>query len=137
MNKLLQIRNFINSQSQVVKSAFLNNCAVCHGLSGAGNLGYPNLTAGAWMWGGKLEDIYQTLKFGIRSGHDETRDSQMAAFGKDKILKPEDVDMLTDFVIGLKMASITQTKQIICTSKIAHLAMGLKVKASMNLEHQH
>ncbi len=84
------------------KSAFLNNCAVCHGSGGAGNLGYPNLTAGAWMWGGKLEDLYQTLKFGIRSGHDETRDSQMAAFGKDKILKPEDVDVLTDFVIGLK-----------------------------------
>jgi cytochrome c oxidase cbb3-type subunit 3 len=83
------------------KSAFANNCAVCHGIGGGGNPGYPNLTAGAWLWGGKPEDIYQTIKFGIRSGHEETRDSQMAAFGRDGILKPDEVNILTDFVMGM------------------------------------
>lgn len=91
------------------KAAFANNCAVCHGAGGNGNLGYPNLTAGAWLWGGKIEDIYQTLQFGIRSGHDEARDSQMAAFGKDGILKKEEVDALTDFVIGLHNNSNTSS----------------------------
>jgi cytochrome c oxidase cbb3-type subunit 3 len=83
------------------KAAFQNNCAVCHGAGGGGNPGYPNLASGAWIWGGKPDDIYQTLKFGIRSGHDETRDSQMAGFGKDKILTAEQVNILTDFVIGM------------------------------------
>jgi cytochrome c oxidase cbb3-type subunit III len=83
------------------RSAFLNNCAVCHGNGGNGNIGYPNLTAGAWLWGGKLEDIYQTLKYGIRSGHEEARDSQMAAFGRDGILTKDQILLLVDFVRGL------------------------------------
>lgn len=81
--------------------AFLNNCSQCHGVGGGGNRGYPNLTAGAWLWGGKVEDIYQTLKFGIRSEHDETRQSQMAAFGKDNIIPHEDIAILTEYVINL------------------------------------
>ncbi|MFI4983680.1 MAG: cytochrome-c oxidase, cbb3-type subunit III [Rickettsiales bacterium] len=81
--------------------AFLNNCAVCHGIGGGGNDGYPNLTAGSWLWGGKIEDIYQTIKYGIRSEHDETRQSVMAAFGKDKILAPADIDVLANYVFNL------------------------------------
>jgi cytochrome c oxidase cbb3-type subunit 3 len=83
------------------RAAFLNNCAVCHGSGAQGNIGYPNLTTGAWLWGGKLEDIYQTIKFGIRSGHEETRDSQMAAFGQDGLLAKDEIELLTDFVMGL------------------------------------
>ncbi|MFI4955386.1 MAG: cytochrome-c oxidase, cbb3-type subunit III, partial [Gammaproteobacteria bacterium] len=81
--------------------AFLNNCSQCHGVDGSGNKGYPNLTAGAWLWGGKIDDIYQTIKYGIRSEHDDTRQSQMAAFGKDKIIPLEDVDILTNYVFNL------------------------------------
>lgn len=83
------------------QSAFANNCAMCHGAGGTGNKGYPNLTAGAWLWGGKFEDILQTLNYGIRSPHDETRQSQMAAFGRDGILTKDQVSMLTDFVLGM------------------------------------
>lgn len=83
------------------RSAFQNNCAMCHGVGGGGNIGYPNLTAGAWLWGGKVDDIYTTLKHGIRSTDPETRQSNMAAFGEDGILSPEQIKLLTDYVIGL------------------------------------
>lgn len=83
------------------RSAFNNNCAVCHGAGGAGNPGYPNLAAGAWLWGGKPDDIYTTIKHGIRSDHEEARDSQMAAFGRDGMLTKPQIEMLVDFVIGL------------------------------------
>lgn len=89
------------------RAAFQNNCAVCHGAGGNGNPGYPNLTAGAWLWGGKIDDIYLTVKNGIRSGHEDARDSQMAAFGKDKILKPEEVDLLVNYVLNLSSSAIT------------------------------
>jgi len=92
------------------KIAFLNNCSMCHGVGGNGNVGYPNLTAGAWLWGGKKEDIYQTLLHGIRSGHDEARDSQMAAFGRDGLLSKEEIEMLTDFVITLRDGSNKSAK---------------------------
>jgi cytochrome c oxidase cbb3-type subunit 3 len=83
------------------KSAFHNNCSVCHGIGGSGNKGYPKLAAGAWIWGGKPDDIYQTLKYGIRSEHPEARDSQMAAFGQDKLLTEEQIRTLVPFVMGL------------------------------------
>jgi cytochrome c oxidase cbb3-type subunit 3 len=83
------------------KSAFNNNCAVCHGVGGGGQPGYPNLAAGMWLWGGKPDDIYTTLKHGIRANDDETRQSQMAAFGRDGILTNTQIDILVDFVIGL------------------------------------
>ena len=83
------------------KFAFENNCAPCHGVGGGGGIGYPNLTTGAWLWGGKLEDIYATLSYGIRSEHEETRESQMAAFGKDKILTAEQISSLANYVISL------------------------------------
>jgi cytochrome c oxidase cbb3-type subunit 3 len=84
------------------QSTFLNNCAVCHGAGGGGNQGYPNLTAGAWLWGGKIDDIYTTIKQGIRSEHPDTRDSIMAAFGKDGILKSDQIEKLVDYVLSLK-----------------------------------
>lgn len=101
LKDILDNEEMLNFALRGGKIAFANNCAMCHGAGGNGNPGYPNLTTGAWIWGGKVEDIYQTLLYGIRSGHDEARDSQMAAFGKDKILTEEEVNIVTDHVIAL------------------------------------
>ena len=60
--------------------AFKENCAACHGSGANGGHGYPSLIDDDWMWGGKLEDIYQTLKVGIRSNHQDTRTHTMPAF---------------------------------------------------------
>jgi len=83
------------------KAAFKDNCATCHGTGGAGSAGYPNLNDDDWLWGGTVEDIYQTLQFGIRSGHDEARMSQMPAFGSDGLLKKEEVEAVVDYVLTL------------------------------------
>ncbi len=83
------------------RSAFNNNCAMCHGIGGGGHPGYPNLTAGAWLWGGSIDDIYTTIKYGIRSGHPDGRDSQMPSLGKDGVLKAEEVVMLAHYVMDI------------------------------------
>ena len=63
------------------KIAFKENCSTCHGLGGAGTIsGYPNLNDDDWLWGGSHQDIYKTLLYGIRSGHEKTRDSEMNSF---------------------------------------------------------
>lgn len=91
------------------QAAFKDNCATCHGTGAAGGIGYPNLNDDDWLWGGKIADIYQTLRFGIRSGHPEMRDSQMPAFGKDGVLNRDDVGAVTDYVLsystGKKLAT--------------------------------
>lgn len=78
------------------KSAFGDNCATCHGTGGAGASGYPNLNDDDWLWGGTVNDIYQTVSFGIRSLHDETRFSEMPAFAG--ILSDNEVSDLAGFV---------------------------------------
>lgn len=89
------------------KTAFKDNCATCHGTGGAGGRGYPNLNDDDWLWGGGVEDIYRTIRFGIRSGHDEARFSQMPAFGKDGLLGKEEVGTLADYVTGLASGAST------------------------------
>ncbi len=91
------------------KSAFGDNCATCHGAGGQGAKGYPNLNDDVWLWGGKLEDIRHTLMVGIRSPHPDTRQSMMPAFGKDEILKPAEIDDLTEYVLNLAGQPANQT----------------------------
>ncbi|QQX82379.1 cytochrome-c oxidase, cbb3-type subunit III [Shewanella sp. KX20019] len=43
---------------------FLQNCAMCHGSDARGSKGFPNLTDGAWLYGGELE----TIKTSIMNG---------------------------------------------------------------------
>jgi cytochrome c oxidase cbb3-type subunit 3 len=83
------------------KAAFKDNCATCHGSGGAGGPGYPNLNDDDWIWGGTLADIYQTIRFGIRSAHPDTRISQMPSFGKDGVLTSDQVYKVVDYVRSL------------------------------------
>jgi len=81
------------------KAAFKDNCATCHGTGGAGGAGYPNLNDDEWIWGGKAEDIYETIKYGVRSSHDDTRISEMPAFGE--VLEAEEITSVAEYVQSL------------------------------------
>ncbi len=83
------------------RAAFGDNCAPCHGSGGQGAHGYPNLNDDVWLWGGKLADIQHTITVGVRSTAADTRKSLMPSFGRDAILKPEQVDDLTEYVVHL------------------------------------
>ena len=83
------------------KAAFGDNCATCHGSGAPGFKGYPNLNDDIWLWGGTIADIEKTLVVGIRSTHPETRNSKMPAYGKDGLLKPEEINGLTELVLKL------------------------------------
>ncbi len=83
------------------RSAFADNCAPCHGLGGAGQRGYPSLADDVWLWGGTLDDIETTILYGIRSGHDEARYSEMPAFGADGILSENEITAVAEYVLSL------------------------------------
>jgi cytochrome c oxidase cbb3-type subunit 3 len=80
---------------------FGNNCAPCHGLDAKGGPGFPNLRTSSWLWGGKPEDIFTTIKVGINSAHKDTRVSQMPAFGRDQMLKRPEVLQVASYVYSL------------------------------------
>jgi cytochrome c oxidase cbb3-type subunit 3 len=74
------------------RSAFVVHCVQCHGSGAAGSAGYPNLNDDDWLWGGDIAAIEYTLTHGIRNpDHDETRLSQMPAFGADGILNDRQI----------------------------------------------
>jgi cytochrome c oxidase cbb3-type subunit 3 len=83
------------------KAAFGNNCAPCHGTGGGGTKGYPNLVDDQWMWGGSLEQIQQTIAYGIRNELAESRQGPMPAFGKDGILKKDEISAVAAYVVTL------------------------------------
>jgi cytochrome c oxidase cbb3-type subunit 3 len=83
--------------------AFANNCQPCHGAGGGGEPGYPALAAGGWIWGGTLDAIQQTITYGVRSGDENARGTQvqMPRFGIDGVLKPEEIQQVADYVMTL------------------------------------
>lgn len=84
------------------EAAFRVNCVQCHGAGAAGSEGYPNLNDDDWLWGGDLKAIEYSIVHGIRQpNEDETRVSQMPAFGRDGILTGNQVNAVTNYVLSL------------------------------------
>lgn len=73
------------------KVLFGDYCAACHGSGGQGNVGYPVLADDDWLYGGSLGKIQETIVGG--------RQGAMTAY--EKILTPEEVDQLANFVVAM------------------------------------
>jgi cytochrome c oxidase cbb3-type subunit III len=86
-------------------SAFAVNCSQCHGLGASGFAGYPNLNDDDWIWGGTLEAIADTIRYGIRSEHPDTRFNMMPAFGTDGILERGQINDVAEYVLSLSNAA--------------------------------
>lgn len=102
------------------KASFGDNCAPCHGAGGGGAKGYPNLNDDDWLWGGSLEQVQQTIQFGVRSTNDQGHSGSMPAFGRDGMLNREEVSHVADYVRSLSGLP---------AEKGADLAAGAKVFA--------
>ncbi len=83
------------------RAAFGDNCAPCHGSGAQGAKGYPNLNDDEWLWGGTIEQIYETIRVGIRADHDDTRSNDMPKFGVDELLTPEQISDVAEYVLSL------------------------------------
>lgn len=82
---------------------FQTYCAQCHGSGAAGFKGYPNLLDDDWLWGGDIENIYLTIRHGIRDDQDDdTRLSEMLAFGE--FLEEDELTSVRHYVLSLSGA---------------------------------
>ncbi|MEM9059340.1 MAG: cytochrome-c oxidase, cbb3-type subunit III [Pseudomonadota bacterium] len=81
---------------------FRTYCSQCHGAGAAGAKGYPNLIDDDWLWGGTAEMIAATVRHGIRwEFDDDTRYSEMPAFGRDEILTADEISVVADYALSL------------------------------------
>jgi cytochrome c oxidase cbb3-type subunit 3 len=86
---------------QTGRTLFGDNCAPCHGSNAQGTKGFPDLTTAAWLWGGDPESISETIRVGINSSHPKTRTSQMMAFGRDQLLKKDEIENVVSYTRSL------------------------------------
>lgn len=78
------------------RSLFKVHCSQCHGTGATGGIGYPNLNDDEWIWGGTVEQIYQTIAHGARADAEaETHYNLMPNFGTDGILSTAEIETVS------------------------------------------
>jgi len=77
---------------KVGQRLFATNCSVCHGSTGHGSLGFPNLTDKYWIHGGTPETIKTTILKG--------RKGQMPAKGLNASMSKSDTKNLTHYLLS-------------------------------------
>lgn len=93
------------------RALFNQNCAACHGQGAGGQQGqFPSLIDDDWLWGGKIDDVYQTIAHGIRNEDPESRQSEMPAFGEG-MLTPEDISAVATYVTTLSDTNAEESRK--------------------------
>ncbi|MFE8071587.1 cytochrome-c oxidase, cbb3-type subunit III [Marinobacteraceae bacterium S3BR75-40.1] len=77
---------------QMGQRLFANNCAVCHGSTAHGGVGFPNLTDNDWLYGGEPENIVQTITNG--------RNGNMPAHGLMPNMNKDQVEAVVNYVLS-------------------------------------
>ncbi len=92
-------------------AAFKVNCVQCHGSGAQGSVGYPNLNDDDWVWGGSIDQIYQTVTHGIRFAEDgDTRISDMPAFGE--IIDATQIAQVSAYVASLSGGAVADQAMV-------------------------
>lgn len=73
------------------ETVFKTNCAACHGDKAQGVVG-PNLTDDYWLHGGKVSDLFKTVKYGVLSKGMPTWE---------KVLSPKQISDVVNYVKSL------------------------------------
>ncbi|MCV6611123.1 MAG: cytochrome-c oxidase, cbb3-type subunit III [Amphritea sp.] len=110
---------------------FANNCSLCHGTTGTGAHGFPNLTDNDWLYGGSHDAIKQTIAAG--------RTGAMPPWGA--VLGEEGVRDVTSYVMSLSgkehdaegAARGQQQFQALCTACHGQNGEGLQALGAPNL----
>jgi cytochrome c oxidase cbb3-type subunit 3 len=105
------------------KVLFGDNCAACHGSGGQGNPGFPVLADDNWLYGGKIENIQQTITMG--------RKGVMTAH--DSILSDAEIDSLAKAIVAGKPTSDPNFTNKGCIACHGMDGKGMQVMGSANL----
>ncbi|MDR3518409.1 MAG: cytochrome-c oxidase, cbb3-type subunit III [Azospirillaceae bacterium] len=109
------------------KIAFAQNCAACHGAGGQGARGFPNLTDDKWIFGGKYEDILNTVTHGAHNSDPDGHSLFMPAWIEDSAptkLTMAQVGDVAEYVLSINKrstdaAAATRGQQIFADNCVA------------------
>jgi cytochrome c oxidase cbb3-type subunit III len=88
----MEVSELVNDAKamSIGRSLFANYCSQCHGSTAQGARGFPNLTDGAWLYGGEPEAI----EFSIMNGRSGVMPALAPALGAD-------LDAMISYVMAL------------------------------------
>jgi len=82
------------------KKIFITNCTACHGADGGGVVG-PNLTDEYWLHGGRVNDVFKSIKYGIvEKGMKSWKDD----------FSPVQIAQLSSFIKSIKGSKVANPK---------------------------
>jgi cytochrome c oxidase cbb3-type subunit 3 len=110
-----QLLDFARAQGRVT---FRDNCAPCHGAGGGGGRGYPNLNDDDWLFGGKIDQIAETIRHGSHADDDKGHLLKMPAFGRDGMLKRAEIDAVADYVRSLSSLPVDPKADLAAGKKV-------------------
>ncbi|MGF1702540.1 cytochrome-c oxidase, cbb3-type subunit III [Photobacterium makurazakiensis] len=98
---------------KVGQRLFIQNCAQCHGSDARGQLGYPNLTDDAWLYGGEAE----TIKTTIMQGRQGVMPGWVESLGEDGVTEVASyVLSLSGRKVNVKEAAAGKQKFVVCAA---------------------
>ncbi|MFM6976712.1 MAG: cbb3-type cytochrome c oxidase N-terminal domain-containing protein [Sphingobacteriaceae bacterium] len=71
---------------------FKQNCVACHGDKGQGIVG-PNLTDKFWIHGGKINNVFKTIKYGV---------PEKGMISWEKTLTPKQIADVSNYILSLQ-----------------------------------
>lgn len=74
------------------KVVFTANCVACHGDKAQGVVG-PNLTDEYWLHGGKVNNVFKTIKYGV---------PEKGMISWEKTLTPKQISDVANYILSLK-----------------------------------
>ncbi|TMO69809.1 cytochrome-c oxidase, cbb3-type subunit III [Pseudoalteromonas aurantia] len=83
---------------EIGQRLFAQNCAQCHGSDARGGMGFPNLTDNDWLYGGKPDQIKETLLKGRVAAMPGWKDA----------LGEQGIDEMTAYVLSLSGRKVNQ-----------------------------
>jgi len=101
LNQVLSDKALMKRVRETGHALFGDNCAACHGRDAQGGPGFPSLRDQAWLWGGDVNTVFETIRVGVNSQHSDSRSSQMPAWGRDGILGRQEILDVVAYVQSL------------------------------------
>ena len=74
-------------------AVFQTNCVACHGDKAQGGAVGPNLTDEYWLHGGKINNVFKTIKYGV---------PEKGMIAWEKALTPKQISDVTNYIKSLK-----------------------------------
>jgi cytochrome c oxidase cbb3-type subunit 3 len=104
-----ELANYVDASAKVL---FGDRCAPCHGAGGQGNPGYPVLADDAWLYGGTVDKLVESISNGRRG----IMPSHAARFSA------QELDDLAAYVLALSEGGDHEAGKVLFTGKGACFA---------------